>query len=242
VYRTHPYDDQAKYLAGLSFGLNELEAERFVGLRNQCELRLRQETGEGDVGLSDVSNSLSSKIEEILGLSISPSELHSREVSMETRILRPKTRICRIISNRQSAGKETIIASDTYYQTKDFQKLLESVGISPRGLDIRLSSETGIRKDRGDYWKREASRFSKDPNFLHVGDNYVSDVQIPGDYGLANLLILNSRDLAKLHGVDIGNSLESMNNLEHVHAHRLFQNQERPYIPRHFGGDRLIRV
>jgi hypothetical protein len=99
-----------------------------------------------------------------------------------------------------------------------------------------------MRKDRGDYWKREASRFSKDPYFLHVGDNYVSDVQIPGDYGLANLLILNSRDLAKLHGVDIGNSLESMNNPEQVHAHRLFQNQERPYLPRHFGGDRLIRV
>jgi len=242
AFRTHPYDDHAKYLTAQSFGLNDSEADDFVKLRNLCELNIRVEKTTGDVGLKEVSVNFSSELEKEMGLSIEPTELHAREVSFEASILRPKSRICRIISKRQTLGKETIIVSDTYYQMNDFLKLLESLGISQEGLDIRLSSETGLRKDRGDYWRLESLRFQHRDDFLHIGDHYVSDAQVPGDYGLRALLILNSRDLAKLHGIDLENSLESARNFECVYIHRIFQNQERIYLTKDFAGGRQIHV
>jgi FMN phosphatase YigB (HAD superfamily) len=242
AFRTHPYDDYAKYLTAQSFGLDDSQAIDFVNLRNLCEFNIRIDKTDGDVGLQEVSVNFSCALERELGLSIEPTELHAREVSFEGSILRPKSRICKIISKRQSLGKQTVIVSDTYYQMNDFLNLLDSVGISREGLDIRLSSETGLRKDRGDYWKTESLRFQYDQDFLHIGDNYVSDAQVPGDFGLRAMLILNSRDLAKLHGIDIDNSLESMRNFEHVYAHRIFQNQERIYLSKDFAGGRQIHV
>ena len=44
-------------------------------------------------------------------------------------------------------------------------------------------------------------------SYLHVGDNLVSDVQLPSDFGFRSFYLPNARDLAWMLGSNIPNEL-----------------------------------
>jgi FMN phosphatase YigB (HAD superfamily) len=52
-----------------------------------------------------------------------------------------------------------------------------------------------MRKDNETIWQYLAQKKDFMPSrHVHIGDNIVSDVQIPGDYGIANQALLNPMD------------------------------------------------
>ena len=66
--------------------------------------------------------------------------------------------------------------------------------ISMIGFELLVSSNLGKRKDNGTLWQHIKESLPAKQSFIHVGDNAVADAQIPGDYGLQNLHILNPLD------------------------------------------------
>jgi predicted HAD superfamily hydrolase len=102
------------------------------------------------------------------------------------------------LSAALKCSKQIYIVSDTYYTKVQIQSLLDHVGV-PRTVSLYISSDVQKRKDNGVMWmhiKEELGNLAINPlhEFMHIGDNVVSDSQIPGDFGLGSYHILNPFD------------------------------------------------
>ena len=223
--RNSANDDIAKFRAAKTFLVEPEQILEFVNLRNDSETVCRHNKDSGDVGLDEISKEFSKRLFREIGLSISPEDLVSAECDAEYSGLRPKTRIVSIIQQRQSLENTTIVASDTYYQYPHMVKFLESVGLEHKFIDLQISSETGLRKDRGDYWAEVSKKYGGHQEYLHIGDNFVSDIQNAGDYGLRNLLLPSAKELAILHGYKLSEEFEDSDSISNNFLLGIFQSQ-----------------
>jgi FMN phosphatase YigB (HAD superfamily) len=225
AYRSLPFDDSAKLLAANEFGLSEIESRRYVEVRNAVEREMRFEMypqTRGDISMPEIVESLA--VHKFGTSAISGADIARIEVEQEIRILRAKPIVANIIRFRQASGLKTMIASDSYYTQNNFFDFLVATGVNEDLLDIRISSETGFRKDRGDHWTNLVNEFDLSDGFMHIGDNAVSDVQIPFDIGLNAIWLPNSNELARLHGVHINTTVEGVKSPTNVANSGVFQN------------------
>ncbi|MCV5334021.1 hypothetical protein OFD71_37685, partial [Escherichia coli] len=65
-----------------------------------------------------------------------------------------------------------------------------------------MSSQLGLRKDNATMWSYISDELKDKSRFVHIGDNAVADAQLPGDFGLAKLHILNPIDKWQAAGWD----------------------------------------
>ncbi|WP_430459476.1 rhamnan synthesis F family protein [Thalassolituus sp. LLYu03] len=193
VWRKYFVPDYAKFclpeLAGLT-----LSGSEFVALRNAAELAVREKKKfKGDVTIVEI-------YEELAAQKIIPSERILEMVDLEFEIdlsmIRPKELMVEFVNRLGGSGKQIYIVTDTYYTRMQIDKLLAVVGIVVPYV-LYVSSETGLRKDSGTVWERlsaELKAGGKLKSFVHVGDNVVSDSQIPGDFGIRTIHILAPKD------------------------------------------------
>jgi FMN phosphatase YigB (HAD superfamily) len=223
ISRTNPFDDYQKLLASKDLGF--IDSKEYLDIRNSSELELRISGKYDDVDLAQIAVFMLEKYRSAFSNQTLPEDIVEAEISSELSILRPKPLMKDVVLKRQSYGKLTTIVTDTYYQRNQIERILKSVGISLDNLKIEISSESGLRKDNGTYWKKlsESQTFGRE-DFLHVGDNVVSDVQIPGDYGFRAMYLANARDLASLLGKEIKNDFESSSNLYSISRLGIYQN------------------
>jgi FMN phosphatase YigB (HAD superfamily) len=91
-----------------------------------------------------------------------------------------------------NAGKTVYIVSDTYYDSGLIREFLDRCDL-PHPKSILVSSETGLRKDRGDLWPL-LLRLAGFNRVLHIGDNVQSDVQQACDAGIETFYVSRWRD------------------------------------------------
>lgn len=225
AFRNSAFDDVAKMRAASILGMQKGQIRKFIQIRNECEYSCRTQKGVGDVGLDEIATKLSSEVFREFRVSITPDDLVKAEVKAELMTLKPKSRLVSVLKKRALEGRYTTVASDTYYQHRHMVDFLIHIGLNTDYLHLEISSETGLRKDRGDYWRLVASKFAGNPDFLHIGDNYVSDVQNPVDFGLNTLLLPNAKEFAIMHGVHIDDDLESADSVLNNSLLGIFQSQ-----------------
>ncbi|WJI16287.1 polysaccharide biosynthesis protein [Pseudoxanthomonas winnipegensis] len=152
----------------------------FAALRQQAEQRARAHNG-GDVDLAQIYAAMSA-------LPAGPSAqtaaaLMDMELECEARLLRPRDEVLRSISNlRRSVGR-IIAVSDMYLTAAQLQRALPDA-VWRLTDHCYVSCQTQQRKDDGSAWDAlPALESTPATQWLHVGDNERSDVQLPQDRG-----------------------------------------------------------
>ncbi len=186
--------DYAKYLLGCYLQEQGLmpSAQAFVSLRNETEFAIRKaQNSTGDVCISEVYAKLA---KEMALDSDHAQSLMDLEFDFDLQQIEAKREMVDLVHKLADLGKTIWFVSDTYYQQRQVETLLRKVGVAAP-YRLFVSSEMGLRKDRGDMWQHIKDNVSElDMSFVHVGDNVRSDAQLCGDYGLTNLHILHPND------------------------------------------------
>ncbi len=193
VRRSHYVPDYAKLKLGKQLVKEELFRcpLEFVTSRNEAEFKVRQDKHfQGDANIFET-------YEKMVDLKLLPEgsakQYADLEFAYDLEMIESKDEVVDILNELIGMGKKVYIVSDTYYDEYQIQLMLRKAGIT-NGYKLFVSSEHGLRKDNGTMWSYISSKLKDKTRFVHVGDNAVSDAQIPGDFGLTNLHILNPID------------------------------------------------
>lgn len=191
--REYYYPDYAKLLLGKVLAGEGVvtSARDFVEIRNKAELTARERKRfVGDVNIYEAYEVVS----EVLGVDKEVAKgWADREFSFDLDMVIPREELVETFNQLGSEGYRLWVISDTYYTEDQIALMLRKVGATaPHRLMI--SSAMQVRKDTGTMWelvKRELEEAGI-TRFTHVGDNAVSDAQMPGNYDiLPTVHILN---------------------------------------------------
>ena len=181
-----------------SRGLVDDPATFFVR-RKQSERDLREKSGYvGDVSLAEIF----ANITPTRGFgSMAIEAAYRAELDIELGVLVPRADLINLARDLAAHGRRLIIASDSYMPKEFFESVLRKFGLHGVFSEIYVSSEMRRRKDNGSLWQFFRDTEARSPGgFLHIGDNFRSDMQIPGDLGLAVFGVIGTSVLAKMNG------------------------------------------
>ncbi|MDO6782507.1 rhamnan synthesis F family protein [Neptunomonas phycophila] len=204
IRRYYTVPDYAKLKLGQELqAVNAVDnAEAFVELRNKTELDLRKAAKfKGDVSIVDVYKEMAKNLQVDEQLS---SQWMNREFEIDLNMISSKDEMVQLFNDLGAAGKVLWVISDTYYTKDQVALMLKKAGVVAQHT-LLVSSEEKLRKDNGTMWQFVKAELKKDKlsRYIHIGDNVVSDAQIPGDHGLANFHILHPMDKWKALGFPV---------------------------------------
>jgi hypothetical protein len=139
------------------------------------------------------------KMEIIIGETLSRLDLHEwlgnlveRELEVEMSDLYLRPGLGALVEALWCKFGTITVISDTYYPSSFLRRCWEQVaGLHSEHLQFKASCETGFRKDHSFPW----TEFHNDGRHLHIGDNLVSDIQIPTSRGIETIHLASSIDL-----------------------------------------------
>ncbi|HNB02414.1 MAG TPA: hypothetical protein PLK61_11465, partial [Nitrosomonas sp.] len=124
-------------------------------------------------------------------------QLRNLEETIEMEIVSPRPEAVALLQYAIGLGKRVIIASDMYLPKPVIEKMLQHNGITGWHA-FYLSSDNGLRKDSGDFYRQLLIQEGIAPNeAIIIGDNEHSDVQIPGDMGFSYQHVMRPVELAR---------------------------------------------
>ncbi|HEX7852812.1 MAG TPA: rhamnan synthesis F family protein [Sphingobium sp.] len=174
------------------------EEGMFYTARKAAEDHARAYTGKGDVTLDDIYQSFSATTD---WSQAAISLAHKLEWEIEARCLIPRSDMIELVRIAKDNGTRVIVVSDSYMPRRFFEEVLAQHGIDDLFDEIHVSSEVGLRKDRGDIWPWIKTNEAEGHRFYHVGDNEYSDIQNPLREALGNIYVINTTMLAQLCGL-----------------------------------------
>jgi predicted HAD superfamily hydrolase len=194
VRRKYTAPDYAKLKLGHQLTARGVikSASDFVCLRNSVEFELRKKRNfQGDVTLEEICFDLAKALK--LPESAA-SELAAQEFLLDFSMMLPKDEMVEIY-NYLSSFREVWIVTDTYYNKEQIERILKKITLNDPD-QLFVSSELKMRKDNLTLWRhiKQKIQSEKIGSHIHVGDNVVSDAQLPGDIGLRTFHILHPLD------------------------------------------------
>ena len=163
-------------------------------LRKKAEKNLRKSGRKSDYTIDDIYEELM----KISGFSQEKCEIiKSAEVDIEKKFLVPRKEIVGAMNAiKNTLHKKVVLVSDMYLTSKELEPILRENGITEYD-ELWISSEKQARKEDGSMWKLFLDTFKGKEN-MHVGDNELSDTQIPGDMGIYVHHVLSAKELFNL--------------------------------------------
>lgn len=183
------------------------EETEFAKIRELAEIECRRKHPDRDCDIDDIYMEMSKQT----GWTKEKTE-YAKKTELETEIslIRPKTEMIEVLKyTKHTLGKKVYLISDMHLRKKDILWMLDICKVKEEDFDeFLLSSEIDKRKDNGTMWEHYVS-LEKGKRCIHIGDNEVSDVQIPEMYNIANYHILSPNALFELS--DLGKTLGNIN-------------------------------
>ena len=204
VRRKYFFPDYAKLRLGKELVEQQLVASAvdFVELRNKTEFEVRKtQDFKGDVSIFEVYEALI----EPLGIErVRAERLASREFELDLEMILPREDVVALFNALGDDGYKLWIISDSYYTPEQVALMLKKAGITAP-FKLMVSSSEQRRKDNGTMWPKVKADLASDgvSRYIHIGDNVVSDAQVPGDFGLATFHVLNPLEKWKLMGFSV---------------------------------------
>jgi len=194
IFRKTGQPDFAKYQVGEILHTKGFISDpmEYVLFRNTVEREMRSSVGlSGDVSLKMITEEVSSR----RNWDIDADTLNSIEFASDLATFGLREDIYAVF---ETLSHKSYVISDTYYSETQIDQIFERLNMV-KPIKILASATLGRRKDRGDIWPYFLSEYVKDRNsYLHLGDNNVSDNQIPGDFGIKTIKIYSARDLLEI--------------------------------------------
>jgi FMN phosphatase YigB (HAD superfamily) len=166
-----------------AFAAERKEAERIAAENN---------------GAPDIHN-VYAEFQKLTGFSAEECErLKAQEFERLLRGCRPRTAVIELL-NRRTAGKaNVVIAEDTVWTPAYIMKLLRRCGVDD-GYTLYLSSGLGYRKSDGSLYDFLKGHF-RGQAFLHIGDDELTDVQVPNGRRIHTLHVMHPDNMVKIAG------------------------------------------
>lgn len=165
-------------------------ADDFIAIRNTTEWLLREENSfRGDIDIREIYDSLAARFglrEEIAATCI------DLEFGADLRDQVPRLAVVSALNEIGASGSTNLIfTSDTYYTEQQIRDVIRNSGIIVP-YELFISSAYRARKDTGEIWDHILSHFSCQVGQInHIGDNIVSDIQIPTEKGIGTYYIMH---------------------------------------------------
>ena len=167
--------------------------ERYLSFRAPAENQARQKAGR-DIGLDAIFTEFSI-LSEISSSDIN--RLRNLEETIEHEIVSPRPEVIELMQFALTQGKRIVLASDMYLPKALIENMLAHHGISGWHT-FYLSSETGYRKDTGDFYRQLLIDENVSPDeVMMIGDNEHSDVQIPDNLKMKVQHVMRPVELAR---------------------------------------------
>lgn len=123
---------------------------------------------------------------------IDKATIKAKELEVEHRVLRPIASTLDMVNTLHERGESVMYVSDMYLPSSFLREILSEQGFFKPGDEVYVSNEMGRTKSSGrlfDYIReKKGIRFSE---WLHIGDNPYSDVQVPKKKGMKTRLVHN---------------------------------------------------
>lgn len=113
--------------------------------------------------------------------------------------------------NEIAAKKEVYLISDMYLPSEVVSRILRTCGVE-KPENLWISGERKKNKKSGELWKSYSEEVVKGRRVLHIGDNLLSDVKIPRQYGIDAYYVMNSADMWEKSS--LGDFVPEIQNLE----------------------------
>ena len=170
---------------------------RFSELRKDAERKARTRAvtkGIEEVTLVEIYNILKEE-------NIFPQDfidiLMKKEMELESRFCYARQSAMKLMEYAASIGKRVIAVSDMYLPGTFIKSLLEKNGFLELE-QVFVSSDIGFSKRTGHLYQHVLNTLNiKNEQILHIGDNIVSDVEIPRKLGLKAFPYYRAVDLLK---------------------------------------------
>jgi glycosyltransferase involved in cell wall biosynthesis len=164
--------------------LTGMKGADFARERVESENRLRAEGLEAgdreDTTLGEVYVDLSTKF----GWdSETRTQVMHRELELERLFLQPDETVREKAWALYRGGARLAYCSEMYLPGETLRSLLGNAGFPVEGVPVFSSGETGLSKGTGNLYRRLQQSFP-DESLLHIGDNPVSDVEVPARLGI----------------------------------------------------------
>ena len=178
--------------AGNSVG-NQNLGKIYLEYRAQAESSARQQAGR-DINLHVIYQ----HFQKMTGLPQEQvSQLQALEEQVEYASVKPRKGGLELYHKALATGKPVVLISDMFLPIEHIKNTLQQHGIEG-WQSLYLSSDIGLRKDTGELYKYLLDKYALQPQeFLMVGDNERSDLQIPLDLGANALHTLRATDIAR---------------------------------------------
>ena len=165
----------------------------YLQFRTPAENIARKEAGH-DVGI----DAIYIQLQTLSGMSSKEIEqLKTEEKNVEYKSVSPRNGVIEIYREALNLGKPVILISDMFLPKNQIAETLNVNGISG-WAELFVSGEIGLRKDCGELYDLVFSNYRILPHeFLMVGDNERSDIQIPADKGAEFIPVLRPTELAR---------------------------------------------
>ena len=123
-------------------------------------------------------------------------KIKNKEKELEIRFCNKRKTGYELYSLALALGKKVIITSDMYLDKITIEKILNKNGYNEI-TKIFLSSEIRLTKVQGDLYSYILEKEEMDAKFfIHIGDNYYSDVEMASKYGIKALHLIKALDIA----------------------------------------------
>lgn len=128
---------------------------------------------------------------------LSASELAALEFETDRGLLIPRRDMITLLNKAKDLGKRVYITTDSYYSQSQIERILYDNGIA--GYDgLFISCEHGKSKRQGLF--EELKKSAGTDKILHIGDDFVSDIQSAGAFGVECAQIYSGAELLDLLG------------------------------------------
>lgn len=179
--------------------------EDFYTLRANLEMKTRAGTANEDVNIEEIYDTISKE------LKLDCNDIKERELELEKRFIVINPLMKQVFDYARSLNKRIFIISDMYLKASFIEEILEGLGYT--GYEkLFVSCELNKTKATKSIYKHILETYSdiKTEKWMHIGDNYVSDVKNPESLGIKAYYYKSIRERANISdesSIDIKTSI-----------------------------------
>lgn len=175
----------------LDLSRSEEFADHFIEWRSEAEGRARRDVTGEDVQLGEIWCELAKMVSNPSVLTAADAEL---ELDVEWSTIEPVESVRSEVLARRRAGHRIIFVSDMYLPTNFLKRALQHHGFLEATDGIYVSGDLRLTKYSGNLFKHVLGQEMISPGEMqHLGDNEVSDVEVPRRLGIKASLFQAAR-------------------------------------------------